>query len=245
MKKGRVSIEKLFEDDYIICLAKPAGITVIPERFQSEKLDFKQTVEIALGISLFTVHRIDRDTSGVVLFAKTAESHKAFSLLFENHLMGKQYTALAHGVFDGDYGEIDSPIASHPSGNGKMLVHPKGKPSFTSFKVSEQYRNAALLDVFIKTGRTHQIRVHLTSAGHPLLVDPLYGKQTSFLLSSIKRGYKQTDEEERPILDRLSLHAKSLSFEHPFTKEHLKVECDLPKDMRVTIEMLRKFDSKN
>lgn len=245
MKKSRISIEKLFEDDFIVCLAKPAGISVIPERFQTEKLDFKQTVEKALGVSLFTVHRIDRDTSGVVLFAKSAESHKAFSLLFENHMMGKQYTALANGLFDGDYGEIDSPIASHPSGNGKMLIHAKGKPSFTSFKVVEQYRHAALLDVFIKTGRTHQIRVHLTSSGHSLLVDPLYGNQTFFLLSSIKKGYKQTSEEERPILDRLSLHASSLAFEHPFTKEQIKVVCDLSKDMRVTIEMLRKFDSKN
>jgi len=235
-------IALLYNDDYFLIADKPSGIAVIPERFKSDKLDFKQLLEKQIGISLFTVHRIDRDTSGLVVFAKTAEAHKELNTLFEHHKIDKTYLALVHGVLEGDTGEIDSPIATHPS-KSKMIVHPKGKEAYTSFKVIQQFRHAAFLEVKIKTGRTHQIRVHFASAGHPLLIDPLYGTGDLFFLSSIKKGYKKTEEEERPILSRLSLHASSLSFEHPFTKQLISVTSSLPKDLSLAIQLLEKYDT--
>lgn len=242
MSRKSQTITLFYNDDYFLIADKPSGIAVIPERFKSDKLDFKQLLEKQLGISLFTVHRIDRDTSGLVVFAKTAEAHKELNTLFEQHKMDKTYLAIVHGALEGETGEIDSPIATHPS-KSKMIVHPKGKEAYTSFKVLQQFKHAAFLEVKIKTGRTHQIRVHFASAGYPLLIDPLYGTGSLFFLSSIKKGYKKTDEEERPILGRLSLHATSLSFEHPFTKQLICVSSPLPKDLSLAIQLLEKYDS--
>lgn len=242
MSRKSQQIDLLYNDEYFLIADKPSGIAVIPERFKSDKLDFKQILEKQLGISLLTVHRIDRDTSGLVVFAKTAEAHKELNTLFEQHKIDKTYLALVHGILEGETGEIESPIATHPS-KSKMIVHPKGKEAYTSFKVIKQFRHAAFLEVKIKTGRTHQIRVHFASAGHPLLIDPLYGTGSLFFLSSIKKGYKQTEEEERPILARLSLHASSLSFAHPFTKQVINVTSPLPKDLALAVQLLEKYDS--
>ena len=241
MSRKSQQIDLLYNDDYFLIADKPSGIAVIPERYKSDKLDFKQLLEKQLGISLFIVHRIDKDTSGLVIFAKTAEAHKELNTLFEQHKIDKTYLTLVHGVLEGESGEIDNPIATHPS-KSKMIVHPKGKEAYTSFKVIQQFRHAAYLEVKIKTGRTHQIRVHFASVGHPLLIDPLYGTGSFFFLSSIKKGYKKTEEEERPILARLSLHASSLSFTHPFTKTVINATSPLPKELSLAIQLLEKYD---
>jgi 23S rRNA pseudouridine1911/1915/1917 synthase len=235
--------EILYQDDDIIIANKPSGVAVIPERFDTGKIDFKQILEKQLGISLMTVHRIDRDTSGVILFAKHAEAHKLFNTMFEEREIGKEYLTFVLGKVNGKTGVIDSPIATHPSKNGRMVVHPKGKAAHTEFEVLEQFKHAAFLKVVIKTGRTHQIRVHFSSCDHPLLVDPIYGTQSAFFLSSIKKKYKQGEEEERPTLSRLSLHAHSLSFTHPKSGNLITVEAPLPKDLATTLNLLRKYDS--
>jgi 23S rRNA pseudouridine1911/1915/1917 synthase len=231
----------IWEDEHILIANKPSGIAVIPERFDTEKKDFKSVLEKQLGIGLFTVHRIDRDTSGIVCFAKTAEAHKAMNDLFENRKVEKKYFAFISGRLEGRIGEMDFPIAHHPAKNGKMIIHPKGKEAFTSFEVIDQFKHAAFVQVQIKTGRTHQIRVHFAAAGHPLLVDPLYGKGEGFMLSSIKKKYNQNDDE-RPVLGRLSLHAGALGFVHPFTGETVAFEAALPKDMEATLRLFRKYD---
>jgi 23S rRNA pseudouridine955/2504/2580 synthase/23S rRNA pseudouridine1911/1915/1917 synthase len=235
--------EILYQDDDIVIANKPSGVAVIPERFDTGKIDFKQMLERFLGISLMTVHRIDRDTSGVILFAKNADAHKTFNTMFEERQIGKEYLTFVLGKLSGKTGVIDSPIATHPSKNGRMVIHPKGKEAHTEFEVLEQFRHAAFLKVVIKTGRTHQIRVHFSSCDHPLLVDPIYSTQAAFFLSSIKKKYKQSEEAERPILNRLSLHAHSLTFVHPKTGAEIRVESELPKDLATTLNLLRKYDS--
>jgi len=236
------NIEILFEDDDLLVVNKPAGITVIPERFNTENKSIQAQLETHHG-KLFVVHRLDRDTSGVLCFAKNEAAHKNISQQFENRQTQKFYKAFVKGRMEGQFGEIDSPILENPSKLGTMKIHPKGKESLTLFEVEEQFKHAALLLVEIKTGRTHQIRVHFASAEHPLLVDPVYAKTANFLLSAIKKKYKQTDEEERPIISRLTLHACKLVFMHPKTNTQITIEAEMPHDLQALLKVLRKYDS--
>lgn len=236
------NIEILFEDDVILVVNKPAGITVIPERFNTENKSIQAQLETKHG-KLFVVHRLDRDTSGVLCFAKNEVAHKNISLQFENRTTQKFYTAFVKGRMEGKAGEIDAPILENPSKLGTMKIHPKGKEALTLFEVQEQFKHVALLWVEIKTGRTHQIRVHFASAEHPLLVDPVYAKKDNFLLSSIKKKYKQTNEEERPIISRLTLHASKLILTHPISNQLMTFEADMPHDLHALLKVLRKYDS--
>ncbi|MBS1594509.1 MAG: RluA family pseudouridine synthase [Bacteroidetes bacterium] len=231
----------IYIDDHILIADKPSGITVIPERYNIEKPSVQSLLEKDSG-KLWVVHRIDRETTGLVAFARSEEAHKNLSKQFENREVHKLYKAVVSGRMEGDAGEIDSPIAEKPNKPGTMMIHPKGKEALTLFEVEEQFRTCALLNVEIKTGRTHQIRVHFASAGHPLLVDSVYGQHDKFLLSSVKRKYKQTDEEERPVISRLTLHASSLTIHHPATGEQMTFTSPLPHDLEALLKLLRKYD---
>lgn len=234
-------IATIFQDEDILIVNKPSGITVIPERFDKEKKSLQALLEPSFG-KLFVVHRIDRETTGIVCFAKNEAAHKQLSLQFQAHTIDKFYTAIVCGRLEGNEGEIDSPLAENIYKPGTMIVHAKGKPSLTLFNVVAQYRHFALLNVQIKTGRTHQIRVHFATAGHPLMVDKVYGKNEKFMLSQIKKGYKHTQEEETALLSRLSLHASKLGFIHPTTEKHVSFEAQLPKDLQTVIKLLDKYD---
>ncbi|MFN8310717.1 MAG: RluA family pseudouridine synthase [Chitinophagales bacterium] len=236
-----VSPEILFEDASILVVNKMPGIAVIPERVSTGKLSLQSMLEKQFG-KLYVVHRIDRDTSGVICFARTEAAHRHLSKQFENRETRKFYSAIVEGRLEGQAGEISAPVLENPARLGTMMVHPRGKEALTLFEVQEQFQHAALLRVEIKTGRTHQIRIHFASCGHPLLVDPIYGKD-AFFLSSIKKKYKQTEEAERPTLARLSLHAALLEFKHPQTGESLHLEAALPKDLETALKILRKYDS--
>lgn len=231
----------IYIDNDILIADKPSGITVIPERYNTEKPSVQSLLEKDHG-KLWVVHRIDRETTGIVAFARNEEAHKNLSKQFENREVHKLYKAIVSGRMEGEAGEIDSPIAEKPNKPGTMMIHPKGKEALTLFDVEEQFRTCALLNVEIKTGRTHQIRVHFASAGHPLLVDSVYGQHDKFLLSSVKRKYKQTDEEERPVISRLTLHASSLTIHHPATGEQMTFTSPLPHDLEALLKLLRKYD---
>ena len=188
------------------------------------------------------VHRIDRFTSGVLCFARNAASHKHLSLQFQKHEVKKFYKAIVKGVLMGKEGIIDTPIAENKARPGTMMIGRHGKEALTIFSVEEQFKHAALLSVEIKTGRTHQIRVHLASAGHPLLVDDVYGDAEAFYFSSIKRKYKPTAEEERPTIARLTLHAYRLSLLHPVSGKEVNFEAPLSKDLQTVLKLLHKYD---
>jgi 23S rRNA pseudouridine1911/1915/1917 synthase len=123
-----------------------------------------------------------------------------------------------------------------------MILHKRGKEALTLYQVKEQFKHAALLEVEIKTGRTHQIRLHMASISHPLLVDSVYGNQSEFLFSSIKRNYKASGELERPTISRLTLHSWRLGLKHPTNGKQMQFECELPKDMQTLLKLLRKYD---
>lgn len=170
-------IEVLHEDAAVVAVAKPEGLSTITERDKSAPSVHK-LLEAERGERLFVVHRLDKEVSGVVLFARTADAHRALSMAFEARRVEKAYLALAHGRIAGDVGAIDAPIAQF--GSGRMGVDPRrGKPSRTEWTVQRRHAEATLVEARPITGRRHQIRVHFYSIGHPLVGDPRYGERAA------------------------------------------------------------------
>lgn len=229
----------LFENDSFIALNKPAGVLSIPDRMQSEP-SLKDRLIEKYG-SIFTIHRLDKETSGIILFAKDAETHKFFSKQFEEKAMEKYYMGLVHGSPAHKTGSIGGAIMEHPVFKGQMVINKNGKPSLTEYEVIENFPKYSLVKFQLHTGRTHQIRVHSKNIGHPIVCDPLYGDGKPVMLSAIKKKFKLSkhDDEERPMLSRVALH----SYELKFTDEQGKafdLTAELPKDMRALMQQLKK-----
>lgn len=212
----------------------------IPDREQSER-SLKDILLEKYG-SIFTVHRLDKDTSGLVLFAKNETTHKYLNKIFEERQVEKYYAGIVLGMPAEEAGLIDAPIAEHQTNKGMMIVHRRGKPSQTGYEVLEANKHFSLVSFQLHTGRTHQIRVHCKNIGHPLACDPLYGDGKPVLLSAVKKKFKlsKQEEEERPMISRLALHSYRLQF----TDEHGKVmelEAEVPKEFRALIKQLNKI----
>lgn len=237
-----MNIDTLYEDEDILIVNKPAGMLVVPDRFNAALPSLNKTMEKKAGQKVWVVHRLDRDTSGVLCFAKNEVAHRYLSILFQERDVNKYYAGLVTGIVVPDNGRIENFIAEHPANNGKMIVARKGKIAVTDYKVAEQWPLYALMQFQIHTGRTHQIRVHMQSIGHPLVCDPLYGDGKPFMLSDIKRKYRMSekDEEERPLLSRLALHAYKLEF-YKEDGTAVVAEAPLPKDMAACVKQLNKW----
>ena len=216
-----IPLEVLYEDADLAVVNKPRGMVVHPAAGHPDgtlvnallaRLDSLGGIggELRPGI----VHRLDKDTSGLLLVAKNDAAQEALSRMLKDREIEKHYRALAEGVFREPEGEIDAPIDRSRKDRKKMSVDPEGRPALTRWRVMAEGRGCTLLDVRILTGRTHQIRVHLRSIGHPVCGDPLYG---------IEKGAR---------VPCLMLHAFSLTFEHPVTKEKMYFEAPLPEDFR-------------
>ncbi len=233
----------VFENDDFVAINKPSGLLSVPDR-EGKEVSLKQLLKEKYG-NIFTVHRLDKDTSGLILFAKNEVMHKHLSKQFEERQTKKIYQGLVIGSLPEMKGSIDAPIAEHPAQNGTMIVHRKGKESLTDYEVLEDFGVYSFLQFRIHTGRTHQIRVHMKDTGHPIVCDPLYGDGKPVLISSLKHKYKlsKKEEEERPILARLALHAFQLSFTDRNEKT-FELEAPLPKDMRALLQQLSKLKTK-
>jgi 23S rRNA pseudouridine1911/1915/1917 synthase len=235
----KIAPEIIFENEHFVALNKPAGMLSIPDRIQSEP-SLKDLLIQKYG-SIFTIHRLDKETSGIILFAKDETTHKYFSKQFEERSVEKFYMGLVHGSLPNKSGTIDAPIMEHPIFKGQMVVNKNGKDSVTDYEVIEDLSKYSLVRFQLHTGRTHQIRVHAKNMGHPLVCDPLYGDGKPVLLSTIKKKFKLSkhDQEERPLLNRVALHSYQLKFKDAEGKE-FDLIAELPKDIRALLQQLKK-----
>ncbi len=231
----------IHEDDDLLVINKKSGVLSIPDRFNKFAPNIYSQLNKHYG-QVFIVHRLDRDTSGVMMFAKNAETHKELNLDFESNDIRRVYHTIVDGLVFQDNFEIDIPLRASKKHLGTTIPSAKGKPSLTIVKVLERFRNQTLLECELKSGRHHQIRVHLKTVGHPLLVDELYGKNSFFLLSYIKSKVNlKKGTEEIPIISRLTMHSHYLEFTHPTTKQRLSFNADYQKDFAALLQILRKY----
>ncbi|MES1215955.1 MAG: RluA family pseudouridine synthase [Bacteroidota bacterium] len=242
----------VFEDDDFIALNKPSGLLSIPDR-EGKDISLKKLLQekyarpddpVGRG-QIFTVHRLDKDTSGIIVFAKNETAHKHLSRLFEERQTEKIYLGLVMGTLINKKNSIDAPIAEHPVKKGLMIINKKGKQALTDYEVLEDFGIYSWVQFRIHTGRTHQIRVHMQNIGHAIVCDELYGDGKPVLISSLKNKFKlsKNELEERPILNRLALHAWQLKFISLDGKK-IELEAPLPKDLRAVLQQLNKWKRK-
>ncbi len=232
--------EIIKENEAFVAINKPAGLLSIPDR-AGQELSLKQLLKERYG-NIFTVHRLDRDTSGIIVFAKDETTHKELSKLFEGRDVEKYYLGFVQGKPMNEKDRIDAAIMEHPGKQLKMMTHAEGKPSITDYETVETFGSYSWMQFQIHTGRTHQIRVHMQYIGNPIICDEIYGKSEPIRISSLKgKKFKLSNDvlEERPILSRLALHSWKLNFQ--LNGEQFNLEAEVPKDLRATLQQLRKW----
>lgn len=225
-----IPLDILYQDQDIVIVNKPCGMVVHPAVGNEDHTlvnalmyHIKDLSGIGGEMRPGIVHRLDKDTSGLILVAKNDRAHAVMSEQFKARSTEKHYRAVAFGHFSQEEGLIDAPIARHPTDRKKMAIVPGGKEAQTEWKVIERLKSATYLDVHLLTGRTHQIRVHMQSIGHPLLGDVIYAPHVKV-----------------PVhIPRLMLHAYSLSFDHPTTGKRMEIIAPLPEKFTTTLEKLR------
>ena len=224
-----LELDIIYEDDDLVVINKPQGLVVHPASSYHEptlvhgllhQIDELSSINGVVRPGI--VHRIDKDTSGLLVVAKNDKSHQFLSEELQSHLIKREYIALVYGDFKEEEGSIDAPIARHPKNRLKMAVVSQGKHAKTHFKVLERFGKYTLISCILETGRTHQIRVHMAYINHPVVGDPLYGP-------------KDVIGTEGQFL-----HAQKLTFQHPTTKKEMSFEADLPDNFKSMIASLKK-----
>lgn len=224
-----IPVDIIYEDDHLLVVNKPAGIIVHPTTGHWSNTLANGVVhmwlERGLKIRFRPIHRLDRETSGVLAIAKNPYVHQNVSEQMQAGAVDKTYMAVVAGVMEQDAGTVDAPIDRNPDSPHYRIVTPSGYPSVTHYRVLERLPGATLLSVRLETGRTHQIRVHMSHLGHPLIGDAMYGSGSG--------------GEVLPM-GRHALHAAELVFTHPATKERMTFTAPLPGDMNELLSLLRK-----
>ena len=230
----------LWVDDSLLVVNKPAGLPSLPDGYQAEAPHLRSVFEPLFG-RLWIVHRLDRETSGVVVLARSAQVHRALNTQFQEHQTTKVYHALVSGSPDWAEQWIDALLLPDGDRRHRSIVSGQGKPAVTLFQVLERFAGYTLVEAQPKTGRTHQIRLHLAHLGHPIVADGLYGDGEGLYLSALKPGYQVGKTEETALLGRLGLHAWSLGFAHPLSGEQVSFVAPYPKDFQVALGQLKKY----
>lgn len=239
-----IPIDILYEDESIAAINKPPGMVVHPA-----KGHWSGTLTSALAYHICElssvggsnrpgiVHRLDRDTSGVILVAKTDQAHKNLAAQFESRSVEKVYVAVCRGTLDRDQDIIEQPIGIHPYHREKMSIrggHSTSREAMTVYHVIERFRGFCYVRLFPKTGRTHQIRVHMAHIGCPIVADRLYAGHAKITAGEINR-----DDNATVLLDRQALHAHCITFDHPASGERMTIEAPIPEDIARLLEALR------
>jgi 23S rRNA pseudouridine1911/1915/1917 synthase len=241
-----VKFEVLYYDEHIIVIDKPSGLVVHPGAGNTDNTlangllyRFGKLPHVPDRLRPGIVHRLDKDTSGVLVAVRTPEAFEYLKAQFKNRETRKTYFALVHGVPRFTSNIIDEPVkaAVIRAGSMKMEIAPDGKPSLTTYETVEELGDYALLKVKPETGRTHQIRVHLAHIGHPVLCDPKYGRESRIMKSTVTKD----PDDDSPLLDRLALHAHELSFRHPATEEQVVFSSPFPSELNDFREFMREF----
>lgn len=243
-----IPLDILFEDDFIIAINKPAGMVVHPARgnwsgtlASALAFHFDQLSQVAGITRPGIVHRLDRDTSGVIVVAKTDTAHNGLSAQFEARTVQKTYLAVVRGLPSRDAVVVEAAIGRHPYSREKMAIrdgHPTSKSARTVFHIEERFARCSLVRAEPKTGRTHQIRVHAAHFGHPVLCDRLYGGRSQITLGELA-GDRSASASDEVVLGRQALHARRIEIRHPKTDKLLTFEAPLPSDIQRVLDTLR------
>ena len=245
----------LFEDEHLLVLDKPSGLLTSPDRYDPNRPNLMKLLHAGItdakpwakerGLTyLMNAHRLDFETSGIILLAKSKPVLVQLANMFGSEKPVKEYMALVRDCPTTDQFHVDAKVAPHPVKVGLIRVDPRhGKRARTEFEVRERFNGWTLLTCRPLTGRTHQIRVHLRHVGLPIVGDLTYGGKPLWL-SRLKRDYHlKRDQEERPLMGRLALHAEKLTLDHPVTGQSITIEAPCPKDFTVALKYLRRFAS--
>lgn len=245
-----IPLEILFEDEHLAVVNKPPGMVVHPAKGHwsgtltaALQFHFDQLSSAGGPQRPGIVHRLDRDTSGVMVVAKSDRAHLQLAAQFESRTVEKEYFAIVVGTPNVDRDLVDQPIGAHPYQREKMAIrrdHATSRPAQTFYEVSERFAGFAAIRALPKTGRTHQIRLHLASIGCPVLCDRLYGGRAAITRGEISRDPSDTTE----LLTRQALHARRLKFAHPITSEPIECVAPLPDDLEEVLDALRTFRAK-
>ncbi len=244
-----IPLEVLYEDEFLAIVNKPPDMVVHPARghwsgtlVNAILYQFDDLSDVNGAHRTGIVHRLDRDTSGAILIAKEEQTHRELSLQFEMRKVFKEYHALTQGVLDRDSDYIEARITRHPHDRVKMTVtadEDEGRDACSYYEVIERFRGYSYVRVHPRTGRTHQIRVHLASVGCPVVADKVYSSRDSLKLSDLVPGTPPLEDEL--ILTRQALHAHRLRFTHPRLKRVIEAEAPLPEEFLRALNALRKY----
>jgi len=232
-----IPLQVCFEDEHLLVLNKPAGLVVHPAAgnpdgtLQNALLHYDP--DLAAVPRAGIVHRLDKETSGLMVVARTLIAHNSLVAQLQARSMGREYLALTQGVLTAG-GTVDAPIGRHPRDRLRMAVVTSGKPAVTHYRVLERFAAHTLTQVRLETGRTHQIRVHMAHVHYPLVGDPMYGGR-----HRIPRGASPALRDALQNFQRQALHAVRLRLEHPVTAELLSWEVDMPSDFNELLGILR------
>ena len=233
-----------YEDDDLLVVNKAAGMTVHPAPGATEGTLVNALLHHCRDLSGINgalrpgiVHRLDKETSGLLLVAKRDTSHRTLAASLQAHQIERRYAALVWGVLREESGRIEASIGRHPKNRKKMAVIADGRAAATNFKVAERFPFTSLVECRLETGRTHQIRVHLAHIGHPVFGDPVYGGRDQ--ARGIRPEYQRQAKWMLTLIKRQALHAKKLRFVHPTTGEIMEFTAPLPEDFQAALEAAR------
>ena len=232
-----IPLTVVYEDEAILIVDKPQGLVVHPAAghhdgtLQNALLHFAPELDKVPRSGI--VHRIDKDTSGLLMVARTVEAHKVLVEQLQAHTVHRQYLALIQGTLTGG-GTVDLPIGRHGSDRKRFAVHRDGKPAVTHYRIEERFQGHTLVQVNLETGRTHQIRVHMSHIGHPLVGDPVYGGR-----ARLPQGASASLISALQNFKRQALHAASLGIDHPVSGEYMEWDSPIPEDFEALLATLR------